>query len=359
MLRTDTAVPPAAHHVYREFQQISPLPVVVQHYQGVIDVTSIINNFTGDARGDELIQRVEDWEDDNEVVTGSRRVIGLHRDLDPGLSQNSITVIIDVQEAVAQADATRPLTSAAHELGHQLGLEHAGDNPACYSRQPGLAWPDGDSRGDILGIGLDTNPGSGAVGFPGSLRGIYAVFGRQATDLFDPDPATARPPRYFDFMSYCASIGGDASGNPAADNTWISTRYWNTLSQRGEPPPEPPSRAGASSLDRGSASRSPTLTVAGLIDRAGVVSIQRVEPGPGMPNASLGGAPIVVVVRNAAGNVVSSTGVPLMSLLRHDGRPELEQSFVVEVPARGAALVQVLRTARSSPSAGARRTARE
>ena len=337
MLFTPTAHPPPSDQVYRDWQRLSPLPITVQPYRGFVDVSHIVATTSGDERGDELIQVVEDWEDDHEVVSDTRKVIGVHQGLDAGLSQDSYSFIFDFQEAVAEVDGQRPLTSAAHELGHQLDLEHAGTKPSCYNRQAGESWPDGDSAGSILGYGLDTTPGSGSRGdVPAGERGPFDVFGSPMPGVFDPDPAVTRPARYFDLMSYCANINADISADPTADDTWLSTRYWDRLVSN---------YARSRLTPRTSAARAkpePTLTVSGRVTRAGAVSIERVEPGPGTPNAAPANPPLTIVVRNASGAVVSSTGVSVQVLTRHDGTDTAEGTFLGEVPARGASLVQVL-----------------
>ena len=97
----------------------------------------------------------------------------------------------------------RPLTSATHELLHDLGFLHA--SPGCgggANGQVNAPWPP-DQLGYIQGVGLDRRPNSGG---PGRYRIIAPGVGA---------------PQYYDLMSYC-TLGNDAI-------SWISTINWNTF----------------------------------------------------------------------------------------------------------------------------------
>ena len=87
----------------------------------------------------------------------------------------------------------RPLTAAAHEYGHILGLPHAGLSPTCNS--PGAEeWP--DQTGRLQGTKFDW---------------------WSAPNTVDPAVDDNNGATLFDLMSYCAPEG----------NAWISARNWN------------------------------------------------------------------------------------------------------------------------------------
>jgi hypothetical protein len=116
-------------------------------------------------------------------------------------------------EGVAVVDANRPLTDVAHELGHMFGLHHA--SPECgggqdndsddSGGQKGEAWPP-DEQGYIGGIGLNVN----------------SPFG-------PPYEVVARPPQFFDFMSYCAGVNPKGDFTLGNANAWISVRNWDYI----------------------------------------------------------------------------------------------------------------------------------
>ena len=116
---------------------------------------------------------------------------------------------------VRSLDAKRGLTSDAHEIGHGLGLPHAGTS--CPGAETGFLdfptgntgakWPP-DDKGYLQGIGIDPRPGSG--------KAVSAPY-----KLFVPGKRPAGDGQYYDFMSYCT--GGDDS------TAWISTRNWDAL----------------------------------------------------------------------------------------------------------------------------------
>ena len=107
--------------------------------------------------------------------------------------------------ALNDGTSNRPITAAAHEFGHVLGLVHAdtscGDD--ANGVQVGEAWPP-DFRGRLQGIGFSEATGK-------LLRGSSRY-------VIKPDFDFA--PRY-DLMSYCANANG---GDP---DSWISPRNWN------------------------------------------------------------------------------------------------------------------------------------
>ncbi len=96
----------------------------------------------------------------------------------------------------------RPLTSALHELLHQVGFAHASPcGGGGANGQVAVPWPP-DQQGFIHGIGLDRIPNSGG---PGHYRII------------------APQNQWYDLMSYCT--------NASDANAWISTDNWTKFVQ--------------------------------------------------------------------------------------------------------------------------------
>jgi len=346
MLFTPTAMPPAPGQVFQVLRRMTPFPVGVRPYRAAIDISGLTTRFTGSRLTDELIDIVEDFEDEIEVVSERHKVIGITQGFIAGRAQSDIDAVgFDVRESVAVADSNRPMTSVAHEAYHMFGLEHAGRRPDCYTGQrnqrPDLDWPDSDNGGDILGWGLDPSLGSGGVAqIPAAFRGPFWVFGSSTTSFtFQPPAALPQAARPWDLMSYClgATLPNGDSSDPTVRDAWISTISWNLLAYALR------STHHADRLEsqaNRSGRRPRTLSVAGSVAPDGSVTIDRVEPGPGTPDGSAPGATHTVVARNGAGNVISSVGV--RPLLPDDAPDGSAAGFSTELRARGAALVQVV-----------------
>ena len=234
----------------------------------------------------------------------------------------------------------RPLTEVAHELSHQFGLLHAsnecgggqdsdGDDG---SGQTGEPWsppapeppgkPSGeaggapdDGIGQLNGIGLDTT------------KSPYVVIPNKGT---------------FDYMSYCAVIGGGDPGD------WISPKNYQALLD-GDFLALPaardlgPGRAAAVSAPPISGMQpvstlDPThLRVRAIVDRTGV-TITSVGPriGPPLPT---GTSAFTLVARDAGGQVVVTA--PMRAV---DGHIDQSEPFVeldAEIPSAGVDSVQI------------------
>ena len=243
------------------------------------------------------------------------------RDYSMGFSPSTVGAVaskVGGGEAVVTADSTRrPLTSLAHELVHLLGRDHAGKNCPGIGPPPlqeAESWPP-DDTGLIGGVALDRAEGSGPAA---GQSGPYRLFMSQPSGNF------------FDLMSYCA--GGDAKA-------WISVRNWTRLVEEG-------SAAGAAAarinrpgrLIRVAATAGRALLVDAVVLGTGQVLLLGVRHVTAVTSPAAPGSPYSLVVRNAAGRVLSRRTVPATAM--SDGAGAI---ISATVPARGATSVQILR----------------
>jgi hypothetical protein len=144
-------------------------------------------------------------------------------------------------------------------------------------------------------------------------------------------------PRWYDLMSYCA--------NTNESDSWISTRNWNR--RLGGPADQPSSfRLGGSAagdLPKPRSTTGPTLVVA-CAYYGNVPHNFRVVPGGSWVTPSRPNALYRVVVKDAAGKVVSDTGVNF-EFLHVDHAALAIADFVAEVPAANAASVELVDSA--------------
>ena len=169
----------------------------------------------------------------------------------------------------------RPLTSAAHEIGHGLGRVHAG--LTCGSNgngQVGEAWPPSND-GALDGIGLDTR-----------LPSPYSVISSSAPGA----PAT-----YYDLMSYCANTNESTAGGNLPD-AWVSLRNWQRdlatagpftnavrsatagASSAGGVPPTPTGRLGTARIASAHPASARSLRVVAVVPVDGPAAVVEVAP---------------------------------------------------------------------------------
>ena len=326
---------------------VMPFGVTLNRYRGQIDISDGASVGSRKTRQSMALSKLLDWVDHNGTPPG--HLIAMSEGQDLGLTATRLVCChthlgIDT---VAQVEATRPLTSVAHEFGHEVGLAHAGTHgplPGDPSKdracggdsdgQNGTNWPP-DQRGLVAGIGVDPRTGSG--GSAATLRVMGLVDG------------AGNPLNFFDFMSYCAS---DRAGN-----AWISVRNWERLLRE-----HATGAAGASSRARSSAparasvlapvhgrlgtrpSHGPALRVSAMIGPRGLTRVLGVEPQTGRTIKPDKGSPVTVRVKDRRGHVVSSTRVPVTS----GHMDEIADFTLVDavVPARRGASLQVLNRGR-------------
>lgn len=234
------------------------------------------------------------------------------------------SVVTPLRVAKDGSAFSRALSSVAHEVGHGLGLAHAGQN--CVGSGPGdgadagTPWP-ADNQGLIQGIGLDPRTGSGGSAGP------YQIFAQG----FDARGLPVPTKRWFDLMSYCA--GGNDNSN------WLSARYWNELVDLLA------TRAARDSQGRArpAAASSPMLSVRAFVSSSGNVEIdplRRVTGRAAIPGG-LGTSRFHLIALNAAGRTLSDT--PMDDDVSHvDGLGALVRMKALLRPA-GVAAVKVAR----------------
>ena len=216
-----------------------------------------------------------------------------------GLVKNGCTLgykLFDNGAASAVLDSGRSISSVTHEIGHGLGLKHAGvecgggqDNDSDDTNQSGTPWSP-DVWGYLDSAGFDRR--SWDIYKTGSLPGTYM-------QDFNHDGTPAGGTKYYDFMSYCPGGDGqpDGKGN-GADNTnhWISLVNWNYLI--GYPTPQQARRLrvvhGAS------------MRMLAIVHPDGSTSILSVSPGQSSPGGPTAGSLYRIDVRDAGGHVLDA-----------------------------------------------------
>ncbi len=337
--------PRDADKAFNRVRDVLPVGLAVEPYRAVIDVSDIVNasriteescflficdetsrDITGDDKRLMALERLTDWADD--VEPRSRYfVVGLEPGTLDGVTHG---VVGSDTQAVGILDATRPLTTMAHEFLHGLGVKHA--SGACgggANGQVGEDWPP-DQRGYLQGIGLDRAAGSG--GATGPYRMIADPVQAPSGVTTDPDPALAGAA--YDFMSYCAA------NNPEW-NTWISPRNWERAAAFLRPSQAEtarPAAAPASPLRLTATARH--IAVAGYVLPTGQAVISRAQRVDGAPSAGAPG-PITVVAYAADGAELSR--VSARTSEPTDGELGVALTFSATLPDGPVARVEVQR----------------
>ena len=264
--------------------------------------------------------RVARWKyDDLPSKLGPYQVLfGVMNDpSNPGWKSASTTTLagFDPKTSVAPTffadDGTqrRPITAAAHELGHVFGAPHAGTDPTCggaSNGQVGEAWTP-DTRGRLQGVIWDRTAKTGGK--------------------VDPVVDTTATPRY-DLMSYCASTDDSDS--------WLSARNWNRAFQAMlDLGPRLKADAGA----RVSLAAPDRAFATGVIGAAGG-SITEVVPPDGADRVpvSVAASPVRVRSFDASGRLLLDAGAEVLG----SSEDRSGGSFVAPV-ARAAASVALVR----------------
>ena len=211
----------------------------------------------------------------------------------------------------------RPITAAAHELGHVYTAPHAGQScpgAGTGEKQEGEPWsPDGQGR-------------LWSVKFDRMASGDRTTVDKQSGFLSNGLDASSNV--FYDLMSYCVNAVSDA-------DSWVSARNWNRaievmldLKSRPRSSPKPVGAAGAT-----------TASVVGVLGPTGEGRISRVTPTdsgdqliPVDPSS-----PVRLRALDAGGQVIGETGVDITPSTESDS-----STFLGYVPA-AATEVQLVR----------------
>jgi hypothetical protein len=301
------------------------------YYQGVVDATDAAQEPDRKEQVSKALELVDDWADDKDYRSGVYPY-GLYQPghgLVTGATRGDTALYQDRTASYAPSGG-RPLTAVAHEMGHGLGLAHAGLKCGSNSNgQVGWAWSP-DDEGRTNGFGLDTRAFT-----------PYRILGDVAPANYDTSPNPTDGTAYWDLMSYCPTSA--PATDPFNENVqWLSPRNWTHLLNYYAPAHTLPARAAATRAAATRAAASvPALAVWAFLDDSGAVSIQSVRRIDAVPTASLTESPWHVAVRDAAGRTLSDTGVTVTTIPSHEAG--IARVLRAKVPAAGAASVQIVR----------------
>ncbi|WCB91461.1 hypothetical protein DSM104299_00132 [Baekduia alba] len=322
--------PGSADSDFYSARMLHPGDPYVWSYQGDIDISGLVDladaaatipDFLGLTRR-EIVEAgtaglVRNWAMN---LPGRSIVAGLAPNIDgiAGVSTGSIATIPahddDTPRPSMVAVETRPLTSIAHELGHQIGRAHAGQGcpkTGPSDKQAGEQWLP-DDKGILQGIGLDLwGIAKAPTGFTPTAAAPYRVIAR---DL------RGSAAEFYDLMSYCGATVETASAT-SFPNTWLSPRGWNaevaTLEQWTQKTGGTIGIAHAARARAAAAAAAAPVLAVTAVGRDVGAAILRVAPGTGTPTpASAGGR--VLVGYDAAGAEVARAGLR-DELLADDG----------------------------------------
>lgn len=342
--------------VFNGARATTPLPFDIPGYLGTLDMTDLANAtqvkvescflgiwpcststraITQSERLGFALNRLSDWASDH---SSSVYPIGVFRDDSKlgGVTTGGAQLFGGTQPLSIVRD-DRPLTSAAHEIGHGLGRVHAG--LTCGSNgngQVGEAWPP-NNDGALDGIGLDTR-----------LPSPYSVISSSAPGA----PAT-----YYDLMSYCANTNESTAGGNLPD-AWVSLRNWQRDLATAGPFTNAVRSATAGASSAGAAAARPTgrlattriasahpasarsLRVVAVVPVDGPAAVVEVAPDDGAPTPVDANQSYQLVARGTGGKILSTSGaVPQVEHTEH-GLPVLLLSG--RVPATGVKGVEVM-----------------
>ena len=331
LMRIGNVMPSELHTSFAGARAAFPTAFDIQWNRGgVVDASEAALEGDKD-EASEVLPLIEDWADDQGMTSGEYP-FGLYEPnhgMRSGATERGSDLYEDRPASYAQAHG-RELTAVAHELGHGLGLPHAGRKCGSTDGQAGSEWAP-DDEGRTAAFGLDTR-----------TPAPYRILGDTARSFFAYDPNFADGTAQWDLMSYCPEGGGaNKYAGANEDIHWLSTRNWDHLRDYHEPRDVLPARLasrGVSAAVAVAQASVRTLGVTALIDDDGSVSIRGVRRVTLPPTRSVPGSPWHIVVRDSAGRVLSDIGVAVTTLGHSSTR-----MLRAKVPAGDAASVQVVK----------------
>lgn len=286
--------------------KIAPISILPHWWRGTIDITthkefhgfkgwvtrSFIadNNISRGDKGGEVLDRIDDWASDYADVNWPVGILGYFNQFDGSSTDLGIShhgPLFSGSTPSAVVNFLRPYTSVAHELGHNLGRQHAsGGCGGGANGQTAQNWP--DAYGYIRGVGIDfSTPGAG--GGPYKIIAGNQGAGNCSTNV-PPDCGGASPDQPFDYMSYCANDS----------DAWISDIGWNAILNGYHLASE--HRA----LVRAHAAKVSGLRVRGFMTSGGA-EVTDVTPGQFPPVTPTPGSSFQAQTLGAGGNVLSTS----------------------------------------------------
>lgn len=292
--------------------------------------TGTTNHFQ-DCRNDALFGRVGAVAGGFEAYYRYMLVMGINTQERGQGSIGSFITRPSASNGVSLVNTGRLISSVGHELGHNLGLNHAGTQCPNVQGTGEIPWPP-DDKGYLQGIGLDRQ-----------LRlegGPFEVIGRTYNDGYPL--GLYEPSRWYDLMSYCAAAAPDATGPRLALDSWMSPVHWDALvgtlhawGARSDYATLPNADRGTGSgfSAGGARAAGPGWLHVQAVASAARNTIVSIDPVPAMRPAPAT-SDYHAVVRDAAGSVLSETPMTVTEEHADPGPPQLALS--ADVPASGA-----------------------
>ena len=347
----DDRTQPGAPHVvpatdpwtpFNAANQMDPISILPHYWRGAIDITThkefhgfkgwVTRSFIADNgisrtdKGAEVLDDIDDWADDYADVNWPVGILGYFNQYDGSNSDLGIShdgPLFSGSRPSAVVNFKRPYTSVAHELGHNLGRNHA--SAACGSTANDNAadsWP--DPFGYINGVGIDFSRG-GAGGGPYKIMAGNLGTGNCQSQT-PPDCGGGSPAQPFDYMSYCATDS----------DAWISDIGWNQILNRYNLGAQDRAAADAH------AAKVKALKVRGLMTRHGA-QLTSVTPGRFVPVAAAAAStPFAIQTVNRSGQVTGTA--PMRADYSHSdqiGAAQPVAFFEATVPRTSSAGVRV------------------